>query len=166
MKIRLAVPLVGLAISFALTTFAQQKDAVANPQTTQKILAIGEAYDEAENKNDAGAVAALYTKDALLVTDKGPIYGRQAIEKWYTDDFQEWHHSNKLTKSDLNSVHIMGDNVASSGAWSVTIQGKTGGPIQLEGYWSNILTREGNEWKIRTSTYNITPAPAAPAQTK
>ena len=43
MKIRLAVPLVGLAISFALTTFAQQKDTVPNSQTTQKILAIGKA---------------------------------------------------------------------------------------------------------------------------
>jgi uncharacterized protein (TIGR02246 family) len=165
MKKPLLVALVGLAIGFGLPIYAQEKD-VADPQTTQKILAIVKAYDEAENNNDAAAIAALHTKDALLVTDKGPIYGRQAIEQWYTDDFQEWHHNKKLSKVDPNSVHIMGDNVASSGAWSVTIQGKTGGPIQLEGYWSNILTREGNDWKIRITTYNITPAPAAPAQTK
>jgi uncharacterized protein (TIGR02246 family) len=161
MKIRLAIPLVGLAISFALSSFTQQKDAITDPQTTQKILAIAKAYDEAENNNDAAAIAALFTEDALFVTDKGLIYGRQAIEKWYADDFQEWHHSNKLTKSDLNSFHNMGDNVASSGEWSVTVQGKTGGPIHVQGYFSNILTREGNDWKIRMLTGNTTPAPAA-----
>jgi hypothetical protein len=39
MKMRLAIPLVGLAISFALPTYARQKE-VADPQTTQKILAV------------------------------------------------------------------------------------------------------------------------------
>ena len=80
MKRRLVVSLVGLAISFALPTYAQQKD-VADPQTTQKILAIGKAYDEAHNNNDAAAVAALFTRDAVFVTIEGPIIGRQAIQK-------------------------------------------------------------------------------------
>ena len=70
MKKRLVVSLVGLAISFALPTYAQQKD-VADPQTTQKILAIGKAFDEAQNNNDAAAVAALFTRDAVLVTIRG-----------------------------------------------------------------------------------------------
>jgi hypothetical protein len=39
MKIRLLGTLVGLAISFALPTYARQKE-VADPQTTQKILAV------------------------------------------------------------------------------------------------------------------------------
>ena len=38
MKTALLGALVGLAISFALPTYAQQKD-LADPQTTQKILA-------------------------------------------------------------------------------------------------------------------------------
>ena len=58
MKRRLVVSLVGLAISFALPTYAQEKD-VADPQTTQKILARAKAYDEAHSDNDAAAVAAL-----------------------------------------------------------------------------------------------------------
>ena len=65
MKTRLLIALVGLAISFTLPTFAEQKDAVADPQITQKILAIGKAYDEGKNNNDAAAIAALFTQDAV-----------------------------------------------------------------------------------------------------
>jgi len=65
MKTRLLIALVGLAISFAFPTFAEQKVAVADPQITQKILAIGKAYDEGENNNDAAAIAALFTEDAV-----------------------------------------------------------------------------------------------------
>jgi hypothetical protein len=79
MKTRLVVPLVGLAISFAFPTYAQQKD-VADPQTTQKILAICKAIDEAVNNNDPAARAAPFTRDAVFVTPDGqPITGRQAI---------------------------------------------------------------------------------------
>jgi len=98
MKRRLVVSLVGLAISFALPTYAQEKD-VADPQTTQKILALGKAFDEAHSDNDAAAVATLYTRDAVLVTIEGPIIGRQAIQKYYTDLYQWWHPKNCITKS-------------------------------------------------------------------
>src|SRR5215467_9498515 len=66
MKRRLVVPLVALAISFALPTHAQQKD-LADPQTTQKIAAIAKAYEEAENNNDAAAAAALYKREPIPI---------------------------------------------------------------------------------------------------
>ena len=166
MKMRL-VALLGLAVSFALPTLAQQKETV-DPQIIEQLNAVSKKYDEADNNNDAAALAALFTEDAVFVTDKGPVYGRQAIEKWFANDFQEWHHSNHIGKRDPDSPRIIGtaDNIASNGEWSLTIQGKTGYPIQLKGHWSAIDTREGDTWKIRMLTYNITPAPAAPAQTK
>ncbi|MGB9275312.1 MAG: nuclear transport factor 2 family protein [Terrimicrobiaceae bacterium] len=107
MKIRLLGALVGLLISFALPIFAQQKETV-DPQTIEQIIAVGKKYDEAENNNDAASLAALFTEDAVFVTNTGPVYGRQAIEKWFRDDFQEWRHSNKLHKDDQNSPRIMG----------------------------------------------------------
>ena len=67
MKRRLVVPLVVLAISFALPTYAQQKD-LADPQTTQKILESFKGVEEAINNNDAVARAAFYTRDAVFVT--------------------------------------------------------------------------------------------------
>ena len=65
-------------------------------------------YDEAFNKNDAAALAALYTEDAVVVTDTGPIYGREAIEKYFADVFKQVHVSNHLGKGDQYSPHIIG----------------------------------------------------------
>jgi ketosteroid isomerase-like protein len=171
MKIRLFA-LAGLAISFALPTFAQEKKPTLSEQDRQQIGVLGKKYDEADNNNDAAALAALFTEDAVIVTDTGPIYGWQAIEKWYADDLQKWHHSNHLIKADQNSPHSLGtagNEAWENGEWSVTIQGRSGGPIQLKGYWSVIDSREGDNWKIRMLTWNTTPAPPAPvasAETK
>jgi uncharacterized membrane protein YvbJ len=64
MKMRLIVALVGLAISFVLPAFAQQKDTAAS-QIDEQIV---KKFDEAFNNGDAAAVAALYTEDAVQVT--------------------------------------------------------------------------------------------------
>jgi uncharacterized protein (TIGR02246 family) len=165
MKLRALLTLVGFAISLAVLTFAQQKDTV-DPELRQQLHALGKKMNDALDKNDAAAVAACFTEDGVYVTNTGPVNGREAIKKWFADDFQEWHHSNDTSKWDLNSPRIIGTAVAVSGAWSATIQGKTGAPIHLEGYWSEIDIREGNDWKFQMMTFNLTPAPAAPAQTK
>ena len=48
------------------------------------------------NNNDAAARGALYTEDAIQVTDQGPIHGREAIQKHYADLLQKWHFSNQV----------------------------------------------------------------------
>jgi hypothetical protein len=35
-------------------------------------------------------------------------------------------------------------------------RGQTGEPIQLKGYWSAFEVREGDAWKDRIQTWNIT----------
>jgi ketosteroid isomerase-like protein len=163
MKIRSVVALVWLAVVFAMPTFAQQKD-TPDPQTSQKILAIGKAFDEGENNNDAAAIAALFTDDAVFVTDRGPVNGRQAIEKWYTDLFKGWHPKSHITKFDGNAPHLIGtagNELWATGEWSDTGQGNTGGPIQIMGYWAAIYNRAGPALKLRMLAYNLTPAPAA-----
>ena len=83
MKIRLVVALVGLAISFAVPIFSQQKDA-ADSQIRQQLDTLGQQYDEAFDNGDAAALAATFTGDAVLVNDTGPVYGREAIEKYFS----------------------------------------------------------------------------------
>ena len=134
MKIRLAAALVGLAISFALPIFAQQKDTV-DPQTAQQIRALRIKFDEAFNRNDAAAVAALYAEDGVWVSLKnGAFHGRQAIEKAYAKyEFGSWHPSNLVGRVDR--VMAVGNDVRAYGKWSETFRGTNGGPIDDEGYF-------------------------------
>jgi uncharacterized protein (TIGR02246 family) len=101
------------------------------------------------NKNDASALAALFTEDAVLVAPDGTFVGRQAIEKRYVDMFQQ----SPITsfygnRSQLNAI----DNAAWSVAeWWSTLQAKTGA-VFGHGYKSAIYVREGDAWKIRMWT--------------
>jgi uncharacterized protein (TIGR02246 family) len=164
MKTLLVVPLVGLAISFALPTFAQQNAMVPDQQVIQQLVVLGQKIHEAYANNDAAAVAACYTWDAVIVTPQGPVYGRDAIENWCADQLERWHPKNIIDKVDPDSLRLIGtagDAVWANGEWSETIQDPNGRPIELKGYWSSVHVREGDTWKIRLDTYNVTPAPAA-----
>ncbi len=135
-----------------------------DPQLRQQLDAKIKKYDEAFNKNDAAAMAAFFTEDAVLVTDRGPVYGREAIEKHFTDLLQNVHFSNHIAKADQYSPHIIGtagNEIWSTGEWSLTIRGQDFGPLEEKGYWSEIYVREGDAWKVRMQTWNITPAPPA-----
>jgi ketosteroid isomerase-like protein len=142
---------------------------IRDPQLRQQLAVKSKKFDDACNNNDAAAVAAFFTEDAVLVADTGPIYGRQAIEKSYADMFQKWRVSNHISKRDQYSPHIIGtagDEAWSNGEWSLTLQDhQDGGPIQRKGYWSSVDVREGDAWKDRMQTWNITPPPAAPGET-
>jgi ketosteroid isomerase-like protein len=168
MKIRLQTALMVLAISLTLPTFAQQTNA-PDPQLRQMLDASIKKCDEAFNNNDAAALAALYTDDAVIVTDHGPIYGREALEKHFADLFKAIHISNHIGKADQYSPHIIGtagNEMWANGEWRATLQGHGSGPIDVKGYWSAIKVREGDILKTLMATWNITLEPLAPSQTK
>ena len=64
MKTHVLGALVALTIGFAVSSIAQDKNTV-DPEVYQQIEAVLTKFDEAYNKNDAAAVAALYTQDAV-----------------------------------------------------------------------------------------------------
>ena len=133
---------------------------MADPQTTQKILALFKALDEAINDTDAAAIAALYTRDGVMVTTEGPIIGRQAIQKWFTDLYQRWHPKNHIDKLDGNSTQLIGtagNELWATGESSETGLGKNSEPIPIKNYWAAIYVREVNDWKIRVLLWNNTP---------
>ena len=107
MKIRLSIALAGLAISFAVPTFAQQTN-TPDPQLRQRLVEVIKKHGDAMNNNDAAAAAACFTEDAVYVTDRGPVNGREAIEKWYADLFQKVHFSDHIITIDQDSPHIIG----------------------------------------------------------
>ena len=163
MKKRLIVATLGMAISFALPTFAQQTN-TPDPQLRQKLLDLAKNFEEAWNNNDASALAALFTEDAVLVTDSGPVTSREAIKKYYTVLFQNVHFSNNVTTYDPNSPHLIGTDgkeMWENGAWSMTWQVKGGDPEHGKGYHASVAVLEGGALKKRMLVSNVTPAPAA-----
>ena len=131
-----------------------------DPQLREQLDAKSKKFDEACDNNDAAAVAACFTEDAVLVNDTGPVYGQEAIEKYYLDLFEQVHFSNQTANLDQYSPHIIGaagNEVWSTGQWSTAIQVNGGSPIKLKGYWSSILLREGDIWKRRMQILTVTP---------
>jgi uncharacterized protein (TIGR02246 family) len=57
----------------------------------QQIEAVLTQFDEAYNKNDAAATAALFAQDAVRIlsweSEGGLASGQQAIEKWFASQF-------------------------------------------------------------------------------
>jgi uncharacterized protein (TIGR02246 family) len=173
MKIRTVVILIGLASVFALPNFAQQKDGVDPPVAQERnLLGDPKALDEfgvlaakeneAFNKNDASALAALFKEDGVLVGPDGMFFGRPLIEKRYADLFRQ---SPIITyygqRSQLNAI----DNaVWSVGEWWSTLQRHTG-PVFSHGYASAIYVRDGDVWKIRMLTVSEHRRPGPVAET-
>ena len=140
-----------------------KKDTV-DPQLRQQIDALHQKEGDAFNNGDAAALAALYTEDAVLVTDHGPISGREAIEKHFADLFQKVQFSTHLAKCDQYSPRVIGtagNEIWVTGDWSCTIKGQNFGPVDIKGFWGTVEVREGDDWKIQMDTWNLTPAPAA-----
>jgi hypothetical protein len=65
MKMRSVIALVGLAISFALPTFAQQTK-TPDPQLREKLVAAIKKHTDALDQNAAAAAAANFTEDGIL----------------------------------------------------------------------------------------------------
>jgi uncharacterized protein (TIGR02246 family) len=161
----------GLAVTFVLPIFAQQKDTadpriaqqrdlVGDPKTVDEFGVLATEQSEAFTNKDAAAVAALFTEDGVLVAPDGTFLGRQAIEKRYEDTFQQW----PLTLfNDPRDCHLKAiDNaVWSFGQWSGTFQGQSG-PEFVHGYFSAIYVREADAWKIRMLTLTERTRPTHP----
>jgi hypothetical protein len=119
MKTRLFV-LAGVAISFAFPTFAQDQNAV-DPKVREQIEAVLVKYNEAVNKHDAAAVAALFTEDALQAWDwDGGVNsnsGKKAIQNSYDLGWESTPFVGKVLQ-----VYAIGNDIAalsefSAGDW-------------------------------------------------
>ena len=145
---RLLLALAGFAIGFVSPTFAQD---TIDPKVEQQIRVLAAKYDEAFNKNDASALGALFSEDAVFSGLHGTFNGRQAIENFHSQQvFARWHVNNRVTTVDR--VVSMSDEVSSSGSWSETVQ--SNGSKNVGGTYSWVLIRDGDSWKIRMATYS------------
>jgi ketosteroid isomerase-like protein len=139
MNIRLLSALAGWAIAFAVPAVAEEQNTV-DPEVRQEIEAVLMKYDEAYNKQDAAAVAALFTPVAVEVlgwdTGGGAASGQQAIEKRYAVELAG---GMKNHVSKLVQVYPIGSEVCAITKNSVA-------------QWKNtavrIYVRDADTWKI------------------
>jgi hypothetical protein len=137
---------VGVVISVTTLAHAQEKGTVG-PQVRDQIEALNVKYDEAFNQNDAEAVAALFTADALETGPEEAASGQQEIEDRYKIFFES-HPKDHATK--LDQLYAIGNRVCAIAQWSMIQKIHASQPPMLkEGYVVTINVREGDSWKIR-----------------
>jgi hypothetical protein len=140
MKMRLLVTVAGFAIGFVLPVLAQEQNMV-DPEVRQQIEAVLKMHEEAINKNDAAAVAALYTQYAASIrsweSEGGLASGQQAIEKRYATELPS---SPGEFVDKLARVCPAGNEVCaiSEGSWGL-----------WKGYYVRIYVWDADSWKIR-----------------
>jgi hypothetical protein len=62
--------LIFVVLATSFDGFAQHNNTTTDSRITQGIRALSRAYDDAVNNNDAVALAALFTEDAVLVSER------------------------------------------------------------------------------------------------
>jgi uncharacterized protein (TIGR02246 family) len=135
---------------------AQQSHLDTRYQIEQMAATFAEHY----NKQDAAALASMFTKDALRVSSDGTAVsaGAQAIEESFNTQF----------KAGLAHIELVVDQVSPLGAdaavtigkYQLTGQGRSG-PLKMDGHWTEVEVREGGVWKIRLLTVTPKTAPNA-----
>ena len=134
--------LVGLA-----TSATGQQNVPKNDQQAAREVHV--QFTTAFNRQDAAALAALFSEDGIRVTPQGIIQGRDAIHKDSDKQFQSRFHDLSITPL---IVRTLSDSIWEAGEWTMKI-----GEQPVRGYFAMTLVREGNSFKIRDDTFNIAP---------
>ncbi|HYH18510.1 MAG TPA: DUF4440 domain-containing protein [Azospirillum sp.] len=109
-------------------------------------------WDEAFNKGDAAQLAKMYGgRAALLPPGSSPIAGESNIQQFWTTTIGKGFGQHKVT---VQQAETKGDMGYAYGRWQATGPGDGGAKKQYEGNWSNVMERQGNEWKTVLHAWN------------
>ena len=150
-----------LAMPFLVScTTAPPPDTTA--EDSQAIRAASKQWDDAFNRGDAAAVAALYTEEANLLPPNSPmIVDMEGIQAVFQAGFDAGVGDLQGTVIDL---HVNGDMAHVVGKYTLTIQPEEGEAISDNGKYVEIWKRENGRWKIDVGIWNSSvPLPAAEA---
>ena len=98
MKFCLLLIIAGLVCGFSGPARSQERNTI-DPQVRREVEALNLKYDEAFNRNDAEAVATLFTADAVETGPEEVASGQQEIEDRYKILFES-HPNRHATKLD------------------------------------------------------------------
>jgi ketosteroid isomerase-like protein len=138
MSMRSLLTLVGLAVGFALPTFAQEQNTI-DPEVRQQIETAFRKYTEAFNQHDAAAMGDRYTLDAVEVWfgGGGLISGREEIVK----ALMAASATGATMSHRIIQMCAVGDEISAIGEW-------TYGVDQRGHYEVLMFRRAGDDWQI------------------
>jgi ketosteroid isomerase-like protein len=152
------LPLIFSLLSmFSLATFWTPTVSASEPSARQNdpsIVNRSDAYLNAIVAGDAGAVAAMFEDNAILMPPNQPsLSGRLAIQHFY----EGWCHSpGKPTAFTFDHVEatVSGDSAYDVGTYKLTMLVGPGRNVHDSGKYSVILKRSANGWKITYLIFN------------
>ena len=114
-------------------------------------------FAEAARKGDAAAVAALYTKDAVLLPPNSEmIRGRPGIKEFWGAFMQMGAIDGVLTTVELSGS---GDTVNEIGKYTLKIQPEGQEPVEERGKYVVVWKRTADGWKMHWDIWNSSMPP-------
>ena len=144
------LPTACLLLSFAAPALAQQSRTAAADKPYDDLQ---KQFAEAYNRQDAAAMAAMFTQNAVRITPNGIFQGRDAIRREMESTLKMGLHDYAVRRTLSRSE---GNLVFHAGEWQAKLADKP-----LHGYYSLLLTLEGDHARIMQETVNVA-APARP----
>lgn len=123
-------------------------------EDVEAVTAVSDARAEAFNNSDAGAIAAHFTEDAILMAPGKPAsMGRDAVRTYYQAIFDEY--APEL-ESGYEEVEVSGDLAYGRGEARVKLTPKDGGEPEVStAKYLNILKRQPDgSWKTTHDIWN------------
>jgi ketosteroid isomerase-like protein len=123
------------------------------------IEANNKAFVESFNQGNAGAIAEMYTSDALLLPPNNPIIvGHQGIREFWQNLITA---GLKAVRLETERVEACGDTAYEVGYYTLTIPTATGGTVTDQGKYIVVWKREGPKWKLARDIWNTSARPAS-----
>jgi len=147
-----------ISLGVALQTLAQTKEGTVDPQTKIQLDGLNQKYVTSIQSNDAAQMDTVFTKDAVLVTNKGPLHGQEEIETYFGDLFKNVHVIEHWVQADPTTVLVLApDKLSCNGSWCMTFESPSGKRMAEEGFWSAVEVKDGDTWKHQLLTLNVIP---------
>jgi uncharacterized protein (TIGR02246 family) len=141
--------LIVLALTFAVVAPAFAAD---DAKTIAQQL--DDKWIEAYSKNDAAALTALYTVDAVLLPQGSaqPIIGASNIHKFMDEMIKQKLENMVLPVAQANMLDSK--SLYQAGTWAADAGGQ-----HVVGTYMSVIVLDGANWKYRADTWNMMPPP-------
>jgi uncharacterized protein (TIGR02246 family) len=142
------------ALSVLALTFAVVGPAFATEDAKTIAQRLDDKWIEAYYKNDAAALTALYTADAVLLPQGSaqPIIGANNIRKFMDEMIKQKLQNMVLPVAQANMLDPK--SLYQAGTWTADAGGQ-----HVSGTYLSVIALDGANWKYRADTWNMMPPP-------